>query len=93
MTDTTGTVMLMDGWFNATTTVTDWNRGMFTSPSATATVMANWVNGEWRNTAYVNREILDNMRRHNDAVNAAYYDGHVKRINRALPSEFTPQLD
>ena len=91
--DTTGTIMMMDGWFNPSTTVTDWNRGMFTSPNATAAVMANWVNGEWRDTAYVNREILDNMRRHNDAVDAAYYDGHVKRINNAAPADFTAALD
>jgi len=90
--DTTGTIMLMDGWFKDDCDQ-DWIRGMFTSPQANATVMANWVNGDWRDTYYVNREILANMRRHNDGVNAAYYDGHVKRINRATPADFTPALD
>jgi len=90
--DTVNTIMLMDGWFDAATSQ-DWNRGMFSSPSATAAVMADWVNGDWTDTPYVNREILTNMRRHNDGVCAAYYDGHVKRINRATPQDFTPALD
>ncbi|MCD6360341.1 MAG: prepilin-type N-terminal cleavage/methylation domain-containing protein [Armatimonadetes bacterium] len=91
--DTARTIMMMDGWFDANTTDQDWNRGMFSSPSANANVMAAWVNGDWTDTPYVNRDILLNMRRHNDAVNAAYYDGHVKRINRARPADFTPALD
>jgi len=90
--DTVGTIMLMDGWFDATQTQ-DWNRGMFSSPSANATVMAAWVNGDWTDTPYVNREILINMRRHNNGICAAYYDGHVKWINHATPQDFTPALD
>ncbi len=90
--DTTGTIMLMDGWFDADANQ-DYNRGMFTSPAATATVMAAWVNGDWRDTPYVNRSILENMRRHNSGINATYFDSHVKRIPRARPGDFTTALD
>ncbi len=90
--DTTGTIMLMDGWFEEDADQ-DYNRGMFTSPAATATVMAAWVNGDWSDTPYVNRSILANMRRHNNGINASYFDGHVKFILRARPGDFTDALD
>jgi len=90
--DTTGTIMLMDGWFDRSETQ-DYNRGMFTSPNATAPVMAAWINGDWTDTPYVNRKILEDVRRHNIGVNVAYFDGHVKRISRAAASDFTAALD
>jgi len=91
--DTAGTIMMMDGWFDEDTTDEDWNRGMFTSTAATAMVMSAWVNGDWDDTPYVNRSILENMRRHNHGVNASYFDGHVKFILRSRPGDFTPALD
>ncbi len=88
--DTAGTIMLMDGWF-FNDRPDDWMAGMFNSPSANAIVMANWVSGQV--DTYVNATILDNMRRHNGGVGAAYFDGHAKWINRAQPRDFTPAAD
>ena len=82
-----GTIMLMDGWYFPHKTA-DYTAGMFNSPNANGVVMANWVNGI--TDTYVNAEILDQMRRHNEGVVAAYLDGHVKWINRAVPGDFTP---
>ncbi|MGD9497006.1 MAG: DUF1559 domain-containing protein [Armatimonadota bacterium] len=86
------TIVLMDGWFFPDRTL-DWNQGMFHSPSADATVMARWVNDEWNGTPYVNATILDQMRRHNGGLNATWFDAHVKWINRARPTDFTPRRD
>lgn len=86
------TIMLMDGWYFPDRTL-EWNRAMFHSPDADATVMARWVNGDWDGTPYVNRTILDQMRRHNDGVNATYFDAHAKWTNRAEPADFTPRKD
>ncbi|MEA3403250.1 MAG: DUF1559 domain-containing protein [Armatimonadota bacterium] len=90
--DPSGTIMLMDGWYFPDRSL-DWTRAMFHSPSATAIVMAKWVNGDWDGTPYVNWQILEQMRRHNSGVNASYFDGHVKWINRATPQDFTPRVD
>jgi prepilin-type N-terminal cleavage/methylation domain-containing protein len=90
--DTTGTIALMDGWYFPDRDL-DWNRGMFHSPNADAVVMTNWVNGEWQDVPYVNRTILDEMHRHNDGMCVAYYDAHVKWINRAEPRNFTGAAD
>ncbi len=88
--NTTGTIMLMDGWYFPDRDL-DWNRGMFDSPSATATEMADWVNNVYRDgMPYVNRAILTQMHRHNGGMCVGYYDGHVKWINRAAPIDFTP---
>jgi len=38
----------------------------------------------------VNSSVLSDMRRHNEGVNAAYVDSHVKWIKSAQPSDFTP---
>jgi prepilin-type N-terminal cleavage/methylation domain-containing protein/prepilin-type processing-associated H-X9-DG protein len=70
------TVMLMDGWF-------------MTGNVQPAREMAAWVNGD-ANAEYVNGPIIRNMHRHNDGVNATYFDSHVKWINRAQPADFTP---
>jgi prepilin-type N-terminal cleavage/methylation domain-containing protein/prepilin-type processing-associated H-X9-DG protein len=90
------TVMMMDGWFFPEANRGDWMIGMFNSwPTldrsnvVPAQHMAGWVNGN-ADADYVNSTILRNMRRHNDGVNAVYYDSHVKWINRAEPADFTP---
>jgi prepilin-type N-terminal cleavage/methylation domain-containing protein/prepilin-type processing-associated H-X9-DG protein len=90
--DPAGTIMLFDGWFFPEKDLT-WNIGMFKSPQANGAVMANWVNGHWDDTPYVNRDIIQQIRRHNNGVNAAYFDGHVKWINRCVPADFTPAPD
>jgi len=89
------TLMLFDGWFFADEDWS-WNEPMFNSfPNVAsnslqpARTMAQWINGD--GTAdYVNAAIVKQIRRHNDGVNAAYYDGHAKWINRADPRDFTP---
>ncbi len=90
------TIMLMDGWFFSDANRGDWMLGMFDSWPNTAIddltpalSMAAWVNGD-ADADYVNATILQDMRRHNDGVNAAYVDGHVKWIKSAQPSDFTP---
>ncbi len=90
------TIMLMDGWFFDGADRGEWMLGMFNSwPNvaddnvAPAQHMAAWINGD-ANADYANATILQNMNRHNDGVNAAYVDGHVKWINRAQPADFTP---
>ncbi|MFP4248112.1 MAG: type II secretion system protein [Armatimonadota bacterium] len=90
------TIMMMDGWFFSEDNRGDWMIGMFNSwPDVDSTTltpaehMAGWVNGD-TDADYVNAEILRNMNRHNDGVNAAYVDGHGKWINRAEPADFTP---
>jgi len=90
--DTARTIMLMDGWWFPYKDI-DWNIGMFHSPNADAVVMAKWVNGDWRNTLYVNQQILEQMHRHNGGVNVTYYDAHVKWIKSATPQDFTPRRD
>lgn len=90
------TIMLMDGWFFDDANRADWMLGMFNSwPNvddenvAPAQHMAAWVNGE-PDADYVNSAILRNMRRHNDGINATYFDSHVKFIKSAQPADFTP---
>jgi prepilin-type N-terminal cleavage/methylation domain-containing protein/prepilin-type processing-associated H-X9-DG protein len=90
------TIMLMDGWFFDEANRADWMLGMFNSwPNvaddnlAPAQHMAAWVNGD-PDADYVNASILRNMKRHNDGINAAYVDGHVKFIKSAQPADFTP---
>jgi len=86
--NTAGTIMLMDGWFFRDKPA-DWMAGMFNSPNATATVMADWVNGRWDGVPYVNAPILDDMHRHNGGLCVTYFDGHVKFIKSAAPADFT----
>jgi prepilin-type processing-associated H-X9-DG protein len=90
------TIMLMDGWFLTGSDAGDEMVGMFNSwPNvdpdnvAPAQHMAGWVNGDV-NADYVNAPILRNMRRHNDGINATYFDSHVKWIPSAQPADFTP---
>lgn len=89
--DTAGTIELMDGWFFPDKELS-WTQGMFHSPQADAVTMAKWVNND-PNAYYVNATILEQMHRHNNGINAAYFDGHVKWINRAEPRDFTPATD
>ncbi len=88
---TTETVMLMDGWFFPNETI-EWNAGMFRSPDANANVMAAWCNGDG-DAPYVNDTIVRQIRRHNNGVNFAHYDGHVKWAGRAAPRDFLPRDD
>jgi prepilin-type N-terminal cleavage/methylation domain-containing protein/prepilin-type processing-associated H-X9-DG protein len=90
------TIMIMDGWFFSQDNRGDWMVGMFNSwPNldddnlTPAQHMAGWINGD-ADADYVNSEILRNMNRHNDGVNAVYFDSHVKWINRSEPADFTP---
>lgn len=90
------TIMMMDGWFFSDSDAGDEMVGMFNSWPNTdpdnlqpAREMAAWVNGDV-DAEYVNGPIIRNMHRHNDGVNATYFDSHVKWINRAQPADFTP---
>ena len=82
------TIMLMDGWFFPSQSV-DWNIGMFQSPNANANVMAAWCNGD-HEAPYVNRDIVRQIRRHNNGQNFAFFDGHVKWANAVTPNDFIP---
>ncbi len=91
------TIMLMDGWFFDTADRGDWMIGMFNSwpnldrtNTTPAQHMAGWVNKN-ADADYVNSEILRNMNRHNNGVNAVYFDSHVKWINNAQPADFIPR--
>lgn len=90
------TIMMFDGWFFPEANRSTWMTGMFNSWPNTprdnvtpAQHMAAWINGD-PNADYVNSSVLSDMRRHNDGVNAAYVDSHVKWIKSAQPSDFTP---
>ena len=95
--DPAGTWMLMDGWyFTGTTELTSYNVFMYNFAGEGAMLVgqsiASWVNG--RTTQSVpSRQVLDRLLRHNDGVNVAYYDGHVKWQKAALPTDFTPELE
>ena len=87
--DTTRTIILMDGWFfpggggqNGA------NYPMFYAPWADGQVMADWVNNA--PSQYVDQIAVDKMHRHNNGLNVAYYDGHVKFITHAVKEDFTP---
>lgn len=95
--DPAGTYMVMDGWyFEGSGAAASWNAFMFyfTGEGNTPVpqTFASWVNNQ--TTTYVNSlQVLDRMRRHNDGVNVAFYDGHVKFQKTAEPADFTPELD
>ena len=95
--DTTGTITVMDGWFFPGAGSYWYQLLMFYAPYADAVEMAKWVNWElptryFRNDA-VGRAVMDMLHRHNGAINACYFDGHVKTIRRAVPEDFTPDND
>ncbi|NSW55394.1 MAG: prepilin-type N-terminal cleavage/methylation domain-containing protein [Armatimonadetes bacterium] len=95
--DPAGTFMVMDGWyFEGSAAAASWNAFMFYFVGEGSTpvpqTFASWVNNQ--TTSYVNSlQVLDRMHRHNDGVNVAYYDGHVKFQKTAAASDFTPELD
>lgn len=94
--DSTNTIMLIDGWFFAGYG-DSWNVLMYWAPNAGAVELARWVNAELPTTYIPNnwtgRAIMDTMHRHNDMMNACYFDGHVKAIKSAEPRNFTVALD
>ncbi|MBC7288436.1 MAG: prepilin-type N-terminal cleavage/methylation domain-containing protein [Armatimonadetes bacterium] len=95
--DTSGTIMVMDGWFFEGAGAT-WNYPLFYAPYADAQELADWVN--WRlPTKYYfqndvgGRAVMEMLHNHNGFVNVCYFDGHVKSINRAVPEDFTAAND
>lgn len=96
MKDVSNTVMLMDGFFFPGEG-NSWNSLMYWAPLAGAIELSKWVNGELPTTYMPNNAtgaaVMSRLHRHNDLMNAAYVDGHVKAITTATPSNFTVLLD
>jgi prepilin-type N-terminal cleavage/methylation domain-containing protein/prepilin-type processing-associated H-X9-DG protein len=91
--DTANTITLMDGWFFEGAGAT-WNYPMYYAPYAGAVELANWINWQLPSGYYFQNDangnaVMDRLHRHNETVNVAYFDGHVKAIKRARPQDFT----
>ncbi len=95
--DPAGTIVLMDGWWfdsEAEDNARQLNAPMFNIENADANRMASWINNEVPSAPiYVSTKTLERMHRHNERVNVAFFDGHVKTVSHAVPGDFTPQRD
>lgn len=100
--DTSGTIMVMDGWWFGTqdraienpSDARNYNRAMFDISKATPLMMSQWVNDELPDAQiYVNPTILERLHRHNGRVLCCYFDGHAKALQTARPADFTPEID
>jgi len=94
--DASNTIILMDGWYwMGVQAANSWNYAMFYYAGMGGAIeyeFASWVNGQVTG-GYGVASVLDRMRRHNERVNAAYFDGHAKSIPNARPQDFSPELD
>jgi prepilin-type N-terminal cleavage/methylation domain-containing protein/prepilin-type processing-associated H-X9-DG protein len=90
--DSAGTIILMDGWyFTGINNAAGWNYAMFWLGVPEA-YLADWVNGQTTD-GYGVAGVLDVLRRHNEGVNATYFDGHAKFVKQAKWQDFSPEMD
>lgn len=85
------TILLTDGWYASGFQASAWNFPMLywaADPVALSALISGNVNAT--NAWFCDPGLIQQVHRHNENVNVAYYDGHVKQIKNAPASAFVP---